>query len=323
MNALIEPGVVDGLHDLSPVLRTLGRGAGQPPEERRGLSHEEAAACLRALLDGRVSEAQLGAWWLASRLHGESPSELAGYLEAATGTLAWQLPAAAFADGRPLWCLPAYNGARRLLNAVPLLAQALVERGARVLVHGVGHDPGRLTTARLWHALGWPFVHDAEAARAALARTGLAFAPIETLHPRLARLLDWRWRLGVRSAPHTIAKLLAPVAGGWLAVPVTHGEYLTRLARQLSASRARGLVYRGCEGEAHWHPRRAVSVQVCRDGAIDMRAWAGGDSAPVIETVDPEATLGHLEAVLSGREPLPAAIEAQADLMMEITYAAP
>lgn len=320
MNTLAEPGLEV---DLSPTLRALGRRATANENARRGLSVAEAAACLHALLDGRVSEAQLGAWWLAMRLHGESASELAGYMQAIDATLAWHLPRTALPEGRPLWCLPAYNGARRLLNATPLLAHALRARGAAVFVHGVRHDPGRLTTAEIWTALSWPVAQDAAQVTAALATDGLVFAPIDALHPRLARLLEARWRIGVRSAPHTLAKLLAPTDVAWRAVPVTHADYLDRLARHLQATGGHGIVYRGCEGEAHWHPRREVRVHVCHGGAIDVRTWSGSAATDALETVELRTTVRELEAVLAGRAALPAAIEAQADLMMETVHAAP
>jgi anthranilate phosphoribosyltransferase len=257
------------------------------------------------------------------RLHGESASELAGCMQAIDATLAWRLPPQALPAGRPLWCLPAYNGARKLLNATPLLAHALRSRGAIVFVHGVRHDPGRLTTAEIWSALGWPVAHDAARAAAALASDGVVFAPIDALHPRLARLLDTRWRIGVRSAPHTLAKLLAPTDAAWRAVPVTHADYLDRLARHLQATGGCGVVYRGCEGEAHWHPRRELRVHVCHGGAIDIRTWSDGAPADAHETVELQTTLREIEAVLAGHAALPAAIEAQADLMMETVHAAP
>lgn len=319
MNTLADPGL---RIDLGPVLRSLGRRPDPTRDDLRvGLSAAAAADCFRALLDGRVSETQLGAWWLAMRLHGESASELEGYMQAVNATLGWQLSDRALPEGRPLWSLPAYNGARRLLNATPLLAHALRTRGALVFVHGLREDPGRLTTAEIWTALGWPVAQDAAQAAAALASEGLVFAPIDALHPRLARLLDVRWQIGVRSTPHTLAKLLLPAPAAWRALPVTHADYLDRLARHLQAAGGRGIVYRGCEGEAHWHPRRDVLARVCRDGVIDIRMWSDGSTADAIETVDPEATRRSIEAVIAEEQPMPPAIAAQADLMMELVHA--
>ncbi len=144
---------------------------------------------------------------------------------------------------------------------------------------------------------------------------------IDALHPRLARLLDVRWQIGVRSTPHTLAKLLLPAPAAWRALPVTHADDLVRLARHLQAAGGRGIVYRGCEGEAHWHPRRDVLAHVCRDGVIDIRPWSDGSTADAIETVDPEATRRSIEAVIAEEQPMPPAIAAQADLMMELVHA--
>ncbi|MCS6997137.1 MAG: DNA-binding protein YbiB [Casimicrobiaceae bacterium] len=306
---------IASMSDLSPWLRIIGRGS----HGRRDLAREEAAACLTALLEHELSEAQLGAWWIAMRLKGESGEELAGFTEALRRTQRWQLDAAQLA--RPCWVLPAYNGARRLLNAVPLLARALVERGAWVLVHGITHDPTRLTTYALWQALGWPIAGEAAQAEKALRRNGLVFVPIAALQPGLARLLAWRWRIGVRSTPHTLAKLIEPIAGAWRAVPVTHADYLDRLSAFLAATGARAVVYRGAEGEAAWHPRRATELQVCASGQRRRHTWAAQPHAPCVETAELDTSVRLLHAMLSGSAALPECIHAQAEAFMEIAGA--
>src|SRR5690606_32414763 len=104
-----------------------------------------------AILAGRVSDLELGALLLAWRIKGESPEELAGFLDAAEPSYrTWDAPASAFA---PV-VIPSYNGARQLPNLTPLLALLLARSGVPVLVHGVEAVPGRVGTAEILARLG-------------------------------------------------------------------------------------------------------------------------------------------------------------------------
>ena len=111
---------------ISHYIKEIGRGArGAKP-----LAREQAADLFGQVLDGNVTDLEIGAFCLAMRIKGETPEEMAGFLDATHARLNL-LPA----SERPLIVLPSYNGARKLPVLTPLLALLLARENLAVLVH--------------------------------------------------------------------------------------------------------------------------------------------------------------------------------------------
>ena len=295
------------------IIKEVGRGA----RGARGLEPHIARQAFTALLDGEVSDVQLGAWWLAMRIKGETAEELAAFVEAMQATLAFQVT-----SSEPVVVLPCYNGARQLPNLTPLLAWALAQRGGKVLLHGVRTDPSRVTTFALFDALGFVIAQCGKDAERALTSDGFAFAPLDAIHPKLAALIANRWRIGVRSTPHTVTKLLQPVAGRSLrVVALTHGDYIERMSAHLaSLPGASAAVFRGCEGEPILHPKRAVPVQIFQNGASYMREWPGVITHDLPETCDIATTVAYIESVIHGKRKMPPWIDWLAQQVLEASH---
>lgn len=205
-------------------IKEIGRG----PNGARALSSEDTRALYSAMLEGRVSDVELGAVLLAYRLKGETAAELAAMLEAAHAS--FELVKVAAGTYRPV-SIPSYNGARKQPNLVPLLALLLAREGVPTLVHGVTADAGRVTSAEIFTVLGIEPATTHAQIEAALAERKLAFAPIEVLAPKLARLLALRRIMGVRNSTHTLVKIMQPFSpAGLRLVNYTHPEYRESLA---------------------------------------------------------------------------------------------
>ena len=295
------------------IIKEIGRGA----RGARGLEPHIAREAFTALLNGEISDVQIGAWWLAMRIKGETAEELAAFVDAMQATLAFRIT-----SNQPVIVLPCYNGARQLPNLTPLLAWALAQRGGKVLLHGVRADPSRVTTFALFEALGFGVAQSGADAEQALISTGFAFAPLDTIHPKLAALIANRWRIGVRSTPHTVTKLLQPVEGRSVrAVALTHGDYIERMAAHLaSVPGASAAVFRGCEGEPVLHPKRAVPVQVFQNGASFMREWPGVATHDLPDTCDIATTVAYIESVIQGKRDMPPWIDWLARQVLEVTH---
>ena len=270
-----------------------------------------------ALLAGEVSDIQLGAWWLAMRIKGETPEELAAFVEAMQATLAFRVTSTL-----PVAILPCYNGARQLPNLTPLLAWGLAAYGVKVLLHGAKHDSTRVTTYELFQALNFPIAETAATTDAALAERNMAFTPLDALHPRLAALIANRWRIGVRSTPHTVVKLLQPIDGPAVRViALTHGDYIDRMGAHIATQPdAKAVVFRGCEGEPVLHPKRAVSVQIFHNGASVMHDWPGVTAHDLPDTCDIATTVAYIESVIRGERPMPQWIGWLARHVRQLTY---
>ena len=284
--------------NFTPIIKEVGRGA----KGARGLNAATAQDAFTALLAGEVSDIQLGAWWLAMRIKGETSEELAAFVKAMQATLALRVK-----SSQPVVVLPCYNGARQLPNLTPLLAWALTQRGVHVLLHGVMHDTTRVTTYELFQALNFPITEAADATEAALSERNMAFTPLDALHPKLAALIANRWRIGVRSTPHTVTKLLQPVDGASVRViALTHGDYIERMGAYIAGQPdAKAVVFRGCEGEPVLHPKRAVTVQIFQNGTSVMHEWPGVAAHDLPDTCDIATTVAYIESVIRGERPLP------------------
>lgn len=291
--------------DFTRFLKELARGKAGA----RSLSREDAHELWSALLAGAAPEAVVGAVLVALRVKSESLDELAGFLDACEADYAKLAPPPA----RPrVVSLPSYNGARRQANLVPLLALLCARMGCPVLVHGMTHDPQRVTSAEVFAALGIEAARDADDASRRLGADGVAFLPIARLAPAVHRLLEYRRLLGVRNSSHTLAKMLDPVAGGALrTVSVTHPEYLRQMHEFFAARRAPVLLMRGCEGEPVANPRRPPQIEWLHDGVGEVLVAAEtGSVAPPAgpAAIDAATTARWTESALRGEAPVPSSL---------------
>lgn len=296
----------------APFIKEIGRG----PHGSRNMTRSDARALYAAMLDGRVSDLELGAIVLAMRIKGESVDELAGFMDAAEASF----ERLAVPDGlyAPV-AIPSYNGARHMANLTPLLALLLAREGVPVLVHGVLHDPARVTTAEVFAALGIAPSPSTVQARESMARGLPAFMTIEALAPQIARLLALRSVLGVRGSTHTLVKILQPFAVPALRLSsYTHPDYLALLSAYFTtaapAADGDAFVMRGTEGETVANAKRAQQIEWFHDGVQTtlVEKQAPIDELPPLPAQrDAATTAAWINEALEGRQPVPAPIAQQ------------
>jgi anthranilate phosphoribosyltransferase len=300
---------------IAPYLKEIGRGK----EGARSLEQAQAHDLMSQVLDGRVSDLEIGAFALAMRIKGETVVELAGFLDAVQERCIGVQP------DRPIVVLPSYNGARKLPNLTALLAQLLTQEGVHVLVHGPLLDPGRVTTAEIFHDLGLPFARDAGEVHDAWSRREPVFIRTDALCPPLARLLDARRVIGLRNPGHTVAKLLAPCASGdaLRVVNHTHPAYGTLLGQLLVHTAADAMLLRGTEGEPVADPRRTPRLDVFLAGRLrDEFSSAAQDGVlnqmPVLPRSNDAATTAlYIQSVVSGEKPAPIPVLRQVGCLVD------
>jgi anthranilate phosphoribosyltransferase len=298
---------------ISAYLKVIGRGAhGAKPLDRAA-----AADLMGQVLDGVVSDLEIGAFALAMRMKGETLAELLGFIDAV------EQRCQRIVSPLPVVVIPSYNGARRLPNLTPLLAMLLAQQGARVLVHGPQRDPARVSSAEIFHDLGLHAARQQADVEAAWARREPAFVATSTLSAPLQSLLDVRWVVGVRNAGHTVAKMFNPIEGARCLrlASFTHPEFgklMTDWARQQQVDCQ---LLRGTEGEPVADPRRQPRI----DGWIGGM-WRPELSLPAFEGVlselpllprtnDAASTALYIQEVLSGERPAPAPLLRQVALL--------
>jgi anthranilate phosphoribosyltransferase len=323
---------------IAAYIKVIGRGK----DGARPLNTAQARDLFEQVLDGKVTDLEIGAFCLAMRIKGETVDELDGFVQA---SLARCIPLADTSSAVPLnvvaskgiVVLPSYNGARKLPNLTALLAWMLAQRGVNVLVHGASVDPTRVTTAQIFDATGLPTVASAEAMHGAWREGKPAFMDIATLSPSLGKLLAVRWTIGLRNPGHTVAKLLDPfaapasegtanAAGTLKSIRVvnhTHPEYAHSLTGYLRHCHADALLMRGTEGEpvadARRQPKFEIFIQGQKAEALSRAPVEGvlTELPALPASREAQATADYIREVTEGRLPLPASIDAQADCLIQ------
>jgi anthranilate phosphoribosyltransferase len=294
------------------VIKNIGRGK----KGARDMSRTEACVLYRHMLDRNVTDLELGAILIAMRIKGETVDELGGFMDAAEESF---VQISAWTGSYAPVSIPSYNGARKMANLTPLLALLLAREGVPVLVHGVLDDPGRVTTAEIFAAMGLAPAQTAADVHAAFASGKPAFMAIETLAPKMAQLLALRRVIGLRSSTHTLVKILQPFEGPALRlVSYTHPEYLETLGDyfQNAAPHARGdaFLMRGTEGETVANANRAHQIDWFHAGQrtlLVQRDAPTDELAELPEARDAATTAAWIERALLGEVPVPRAIQEQ------------
>lgn len=298
---------------ISHYIKEIGRGV----RGARPLSREQAADLFGQVLDGTVTDLEVGGFCLAMRIKGETPEEMAGFLDATHARLN-HLPA----GERPLVVLPSYNGARKLPVLTPLLALLLAREGLPVLVHGSATETTRVLASNVLQALGVPPLAEVRA----IAPGEVGFAPTELLNPALKRLLDVRRVVGLRNPGHSVVKLMQPTLGPAVVVAsYTHPEYARTMAKTFELMAMTALLSRGLEGEVVSDPRRTAQIDgFVRGVRSELQAQQAGTASEVPglpKEIDVATTAGYTRRVLDGELPVPEAIATQVRHITQLALA--
>ena len=296
---------------ISHYLKEIGRGArGAKP-----LTREQACDLFGQVLDGTVTDLEIGAFCLAMRVKGETTQEMAGFLDATHARL-HQLPA----SDRPVVVLPSYNGARKLPVLTPLLALLLAREGLPVLVHGAATESSRVLASNVLNALDIP----PQTAIKKIAIGEVAVVETALLHPGLQRLLDVRRVVGLRNAGHSVVKLMQPVDGPAVVVgSYTHPAFGTVMTELFALLGQTALLSRGLEGEVVCDPRRTHQLDgFVRGTQLELQAQEPGTATEVPglpQDITIEATADYTRRVLAGALPVPDSIATQVRHIVQLS----
>ena len=283
-------------------IKDIGRGK----DGARALGRAQAADLIGQVLDQQVSDLELGAFCIAMRIKGETPEEMAGFLDAAHARLnkvrTGQVPTVV---------LPSYNGARKLPVLTPMLALLLARAGVAVVVHGSATEDKRVSSQAVLSHLGIEaLTHVAPAAAGQV-----QFIPTSVLHAGLDRLLAVRRVVGLRNPGHSLVKLMNPCDGAALVVSsYTHPEYLLSMSATFELTGQHALLLRGTEGEPVADARRTPAMDVFKNSqTLRVQQQQEGSLAkmPELPGTDAAATAVYIEHVLQNLLPVPEPIALQ------------
>ena len=299
---------------ISQYLKEIGRGK----QGARPLDREQAADLFGQVLDGALTDLEIGAFCIAMRVKGETPQEMCGFLDATHA----RLRRVTAASGRPVVVLPSYNGARRLPVLTPLLAGLLTRRGLPVVIHGTATESSRVLVRDVLQAMDVQVAGDVPVLRDGQ----LAYLPTELLCPGLKRLLDARKVIGLRNSAHSLVKLMNPCAGPAVIVSsYTHPEYAISMAAVFELQQATALLLRGTEGEVVADARRLPQMEgFVRGQRVMLQEGRRGtltDLPDLPKELDPETTARYIGDVLAGRKPVPESMALQVEHILHLADA--
>ncbi len=295
---------------ISHYIKEIGRGArGAKP-----LTREQSRDLFGQVLDGQVTDLEMGAFCIAMRIKGETAEEMAGFLDATHARLA-RFPA----THQPLVVIPSYNGARKLPVLTPLLGLLLAREGLPVLLHGSQTEARRVTAPAVIEAMGIAPLSEVRA----LADGELAHASTQLMCPGLKRLLDVRKVVGLRNPGHSVVKLMQPALGDNLVISsYTHPAYAESMAETFQLLAMNALLSRGLEGESVADPRRTAQVDgFVRGERIALQAQESGTLSEVPglpEGIDLDTAVNYTRRVLDGALPVPTAIARQVEQVLHL-----
>ncbi len=188
-------------HPFAQYIHILGRGK----TGTRSLTAQEAYQAMQMILKEEVEEAQLGAFLMLLRVKEESPEELAGFVKACHQ----QIDAPAI----PVdinW--PSYAGKKNQNPWSLLAAKLLAKQGIKILLHGApGTQDGRFYTEASATGLQIASVSTWQEAKQHLETDNICYMSVQNMSPIFYELLFYRRLMGLRSAMHSIARLLNPL----------------------------------------------------------------------------------------------------------------
>ncbi len=279
-------------HPFARFIQILGRGKSLT----RALTMEEAKEAMGLIVAGDVLPEQLGAFLMLLRVKEESPEEIAGFVLAAREAMALPSP---LPKADLDWS--SYAGKRRQLPWFILAALLLARNGMRVFMHGgEGHTPGRVYTSEALARLGIPVAGSFEEAAAHLGQRNFAYMTLDHVSPQLGRLINMRPILGLRSAVHTLSRMLNPFAAPAMLQAVFHPGYMNiHQGAALLLGQPHMAVFRGEGGEIERRPNKPCEVLTVHEGALAEERWPALLPEPR-QAPEAELDLGRLTALWRG-----------------------
>lgn len=241
------------MSDFSKYVHAMGRG----PSKGRNLSQNEAQDAMNQILGGTVDPHAVGALLMLMRYRGETPAEIAGFIEAL------RTPPTHWPDLDVAVDWPSYAAGRT--RGVPwfLLAAKLVARaGHPVFLHGWNSHQNPIASVRkCTESIGIVSCANADHAADVLDRNQIVYCPLEVLNAPALSVLRLRSVLGLRSAMNTALRGYNPTGAHLTVQGVFHPSY-----RDLQTDAARLLeqptiaVIKGGGGEFEVNPSKDIDV---------------------------------------------------------------
>lgn len=258
------PEAKEGEHPFAPYVRILGKGK----RGSRSLSFDEARHAMAMILRGDVEDVQLGAFLMLLRVKEETPEELAGFVQAVRDQ------AEAPADLKVDIDWSSYAGKRRHAPWFLFSILLLADHGLRVFIHGAeGHTPERIYLSEALEDFGLSVARNWQDVTEQMDQQGFSYLPLGRFAENLAKMIDLRPIMGLRSPVHSLARLINPLDAPTVMQGIFHPPYAGMHQQAgLLLGYPHIAVIRGEGGEIERNPDNALTVYRAHSGNSEENA---------------------------------------------------
>jgi anthranilate phosphoribosyltransferase len=269
---------------------------------RRDLAAEEAAAVLREIMEGRVTEVQTAAFLIALRTKGETVDEVAG-LASTMRDLALRVSV-----GRPdLVDTAGTGGGAPSFNVSTTAALLAASAGATIAKHGNRSATGRCGSADVLEALGARIDLGPEAIAACIDDVGFGFMFAPMHHQATRHVVPVRRELAVRTIFNLLGPLTNPAGATRQVIGVSDPSYLETMAGALARLGSESaLIVSAEDGLDELSVSAPTRVVELKEGRIDSFTLTPEQvglerlAADSLAQGDPAQNAGVTRAVLDG-----------------------
>jgi anthranilate phosphoribosyltransferase len=217
------------------LLSTLLRG--------ESLTRADTAWVMREVMNGDATPSQTAGFVIALRAKGETPEEVAGFVET---MLDFSAPVSV--PARVVDTCGTGGDRAHTVNISTMAALVVAGAGAPVAKHGNRAASSACGSADVLEALGVRVDLPAEAVAPCLAEAGIAFCFAPVFHPAMRHTAVPRRDLGVPTVFNILGPLTNPTRPAAQAVGVSDARLAPVMAGVLAARGAEALVFRGDDG---------------------------------------------------------------------------
>jgi len=240
--------------NIPTIIRALGRGK----KGTRNLSEQETYFVMTSILEGTITEAQLGAFLMLMRVKEETAEELSGMIAASNDQIGYQPKCALDVN------MPAYAGKKKQPSWYLLAAKLLANNGVSIFIHGGGeHTAGRQYAVNVCSYLGIPFANTLDHADSLINDHNICYLALSEFAPTLSKLIDMKAELGLRSPVNTLVRHLNPLKAKLTLQGMFHPAYMPLhhdTAQRLQ--QVNNIVLKGDGGEFEVRPDSKTSVSI-------------------------------------------------------------
>ena len=211
----------------------------------RDLTWDESKEAIQLMMEGKVTDHQVGAFLMAMRIKLEGVPELAAFTAA---TRSYVAPLSIPGDPTVV-DVPAYGEKHNTIHVCLAAAFIAAAAGAKICLHSIENPTASSDLTRILAELRIPNNLQGKNLTLVLKDFGFAYLDLSLYHPPLVRFLELREELGAQNLFHQVARLLNPTRAQSQVIGVAHPPYLENIPEAASMLGGHRLVvFQGVEG---------------------------------------------------------------------------